>query len=314
MKKQLLFFAAWLFSFYAYAQGSNDLTERNLKGKVKSVNESTYEGVEKFGEMEKGPKTEWEYREFNNAGYQTEYHRENIEKNWGKTVESFRYEDKIKLVEIREERKDKVTFTKIQRDPQGRIATVDFTEGKDVLTARQKYRYDAGSLTQIDSYNGDGSLKSKIIFNYNGKKQLVRKEWFDVKGASTYLQTYAYDDRGNLAEETSLNTEVKTADTFIHKYRYNEKRQRIENRYFRGSVSRSDLGFDAFDNSTTTMEYNEHGDLVKEYLLFFEEKIVYTYDQHNNWVKSVKTSGNSFAGGSLGKDKVEIKERQIKYY
>ena len=62
------------------------------------------------------------------------------------------------------------------------------------------------------------------------------------------------------------------------------------------------------------MEYNEHGDLVKEYLLFFEEKIVYTYDQHNNWVKSVKTSGNSFAGGSLGKDKVEIKERQIKYY
>ena len=35
------------------SEKTNDLTEENLKGKVKSITENTYEAVEKFGQIEK---------------------------------------------------------------------------------------------------------------------------------------------------------------------------------------------------------------------------------------------------------------------
>ena len=36
------------------SEKKNDLTEENLKGKVKSIKETTYEAVDKFGQIEKG--------------------------------------------------------------------------------------------------------------------------------------------------------------------------------------------------------------------------------------------------------------------
>ena len=36
------------------SEKKNDLTEENLKGKVKSITENTYEAVDKFGQIEKG--------------------------------------------------------------------------------------------------------------------------------------------------------------------------------------------------------------------------------------------------------------------
>ena len=39
---------------YGQSKKKNDLTEENLKGKVKSIKETTYEAVDKFGQIEKG--------------------------------------------------------------------------------------------------------------------------------------------------------------------------------------------------------------------------------------------------------------------
>ena len=36
------------------SEKKNDLTEENLKGKVKSIKETLYEAVDKFGQIEKG--------------------------------------------------------------------------------------------------------------------------------------------------------------------------------------------------------------------------------------------------------------------
>ena len=36
------------------SEKKNDLTEENLKGKVKSIKETTYKAIEKFGQIEKG--------------------------------------------------------------------------------------------------------------------------------------------------------------------------------------------------------------------------------------------------------------------
>ena len=43
------------------SEKKNDLTEENLKGKVKSITENTYEAIEKFGQIEKGDVSYYAY-------------------------------------------------------------------------------------------------------------------------------------------------------------------------------------------------------------------------------------------------------------
>ena len=46
----------------------NDLTEENLKGKVKSIKETTYKAVEKFGQIEKGDVLNNDFNIYNEKG------------------------------------------------------------------------------------------------------------------------------------------------------------------------------------------------------------------------------------------------------
>lgn len=313
MKKQLLPVTAFLLSFITNAQtGANDLGNRQLRGKVKSITEVEYEVVQKFGEPEKGEKRKIDFREYNSAGYETQHHLEDFTRAGEKTIKAFRYKDKAKLVEIREEIAGKVKMTKIEYNPQGRMGTVDFIDGSSNLEQRQKYRYDAeGLLTQIDSYKGDGSLYSKSVHTYNAKKQLVRKERYDEVGNLFDVRIYAYDASGNLAKETDVNFWAKTTDTISRCYRFNEKKQKVEESYSRSRPDSEKLSSDEFNESFT---YNEQGDLVSKSVLYEEETIVYTYDQQNNWIKAVKTSGSTLFGDLFGKPKHKLVERQIKYY
>lgn len=306
MKTQLLFVAASLFSFAAAAQTS-DLATRQLRGKVKSITEVEYEVVEKFGEPEKGKKKTIDYREYNTAGNETEHQLEDFTRAGAKTAKSFRYRDKTKLVEIREEKEGKISLTKIEYNPAGKIGTVAITDSKGSLEQRHKYRYDAaGLLTQIDFYKGDGSLSSKYVYTHNAKKQLARKESYEA-GDLFDVRTYSYDADGNLVQETDLNFWSKTTDTITHGYRYNEKKQKVEESTI-NSREKLDLMFNNY-----TLIYNEQGDLLSKSSFLEVETIAYTYDKYNNWIKAVKTSGPALEIKMFEKTQV-IVERQIKYY
>ena len=285
MKTQLLLVTACLISFLVHAQ-TTDLATRQLRGKVKSIIEISYEVVQKFGEPEKGAIIKKDYREYNSAGYETQYGLEDFTSAGVKTKKSFRYGNNNKVVDIREETDGKVKLTKIEYNAQGKMNTVDFTDGNGQLENRQKYKYDAdGLLVQTDTYNSDGSLKFKIVRTYNAGKQLVKKEWYNPKGNATWQETFAYDANGNLAEETSIDRELPNPTPTTRKYRYNEKKQKVEESYSRSGAGNDKLFSDDFNE---TMEYNEQGDMVTKSFLFQEEKIVYTYDKHNNWIRPLR--------------------------
>ena len=55
MKKIILAILSVLYLVsYGQLEKKNDLTEENLKGKVKSIKETTYKAVDKFGQIKKG--------------------------------------------------------------------------------------------------------------------------------------------------------------------------------------------------------------------------------------------------------------------
>lgn len=312
MKKQLLLTAGLAACLLAAAQGQKtDLETRKLRGRVKSVIETVYELVLKFGEPEKGAAREKVFIAFNTAGYETEYASEDLTTG-EKKHKWWRYNSRNQVVEIKEEAGRKTSFTKLDYNPEGKLTTADFTDEKQNLTSRQKYKYDGNGLPeQVDSYNGDGSRKSKIVFTYNGKKQLVKKEWFKANGASTYVELYAYDANGNRVEEKSRDTEFATADTMTKRYHYNQKGQKVREQF-----SRNNFQEQRADDFEENFEYNEEGDVVKRELLITSEKTTYTYDRNHNWIKAEKTEELYPILMETMKQKPtrSLVERQIRYY
>src|SRR6188508_440371 len=106
LKKLLFSLPAFFLCFFAIAQDKVDLASLNLKGSVKSVNEITYEAVEKFGDLEKGKKTDRDYREFNTAGLETQMVLEDFEDEDEKYTRATKYGSNNLPVEIRESEAD----------------------------------------------------------------------------------------------------------------------------------------------------------------------------------------------------------------
>ena len=232
MKKHLLLFPAIMAAFFATAQtASTDLAIQNLKGKVRSVNETVYEATEKFGEVEKGTKTDRYYQEYNSAGMELQYLQESYDEGEkDKFVRTARYEND-KLAEMKEDDNGDVELSRYKYNQQGLLESIDGLDRKDNLLYRQKNKYNAdGLLTQADSYKGDGSLEIRTVNSYNAKKQVVKKEWYDQDGKLTRLQTYVYDGRGKVVEESSIDYKRKEQKPYIRKYAYNDKNQKIEER------------------------------------------------------------------------------------
>ena len=68
------------------SEKKNDLTEENLKGKVKSITENTYEAVDKFGQIEKGDVL------VDSSAVYTDYGRFKIYNEKGNKIEENRYD------------------------------------------------------------------------------------------------------------------------------------------------------------------------------------------------------------------------------
>ena len=82
-----------------------DLKEANLKGKVKSVREITYNAVEKFGEIEKGDRSSGIVTIYNEQGNEIEVNRYNSDDSldWKFT---YKYDDKGNQIEVNRYKSD----------------------------------------------------------------------------------------------------------------------------------------------------------------------------------------------------------------
>lgn len=134
---------------------------------------------------------------------------------------------------------------------------------------KSEYVYDANGNTEIITKNDDGSLKEKRINKLNDKKQIIEQFFYDSDGAEKCVFKFTYDSNGNL----------KTRKTYVDgKYKF-----------------------------TTNYEYDEKGNLLKEWQGSRNEAETYKYlfDKKGNWIEAELYSSG---------EKRKVYKRNIEYW
>ena len=175
------------------SEKKNDLTEENLKGKVKSIKEITYEAVEKFGQIEKG-----------NVLYCLSYFTIYNEK--GNKIEKNHYEFDGRL-------DYKVTY---KYDENGNKIEKNDYDSDGSLDSKTTYKYDEkGNIIEINNYNSDGSLYSKHTYKYDEKGNIIEINNYNSDGRlkNTYTYKYEYDKNNNWTQRIEYKNTIPNSIT-----------------------------------------------------------------------------------------------------
>ncbi len=134
---------------------------------------------------------------------------------------------------------------------------------------KSEYIYDSNGNTEIITKNDDGTLKDKKINKLNDKKQIMEQIFYNSEGSEECVFKFTYDSNGYL----------KTRKTYVmDKYKF-----------------------------TTNYEYNEKGNLLKEWQGSVNEADTYKYifDKKGNWIESELYSSG---------EKQKVYKRTLEYW
>ena len=172
------------------SEKKNDLTEENLKGKVKSIKETLYEAVDKFGQIEKG---NW----FNN--YFTIYDKK------GNIIEENDYDSDGSL-------NSKTTY---KYDEKGNKIEENDYDSDGRLDSKTTYKYDEkGNTIEKNYYSySDGRLDSKITYKYNEKGNTIEENDYyysdgRLDSKTTYKYKYEYDKNNNWTQKIQYRNTI----------------------------------------------------------------------------------------------------------
>ena len=171
------------------SEKKNDLTEENLKGKVKSITENTYEAVDKFGQIEKGNILVDSSAVYTDDGHFKIYNEK------GNKIEENYYNSNGRLY-------SKTTY---KYDEKGNNIEDNF--------------YDSD----------DGSLIYKNTYKYDEKGNKIEEYHYDEDGKFNYKYTYKYDEKGNNIEKNNYDSNSRLDSKYTYEYdKNNNWTQRIE--------------------------------------------------------------------------------------
>jgi hypothetical protein len=275
---------------------NNDLKDMKLNGKVKSITESNYEAIEKFGEIIKGERSgtnEFSFDRkllFNEKGNLIEEKKYkldgnldsksfcNFDENQNK-IERIFYDSSVKPI-LRWTYKYDGKGNLIEENKIQILSRLDSLmanyNGKNTnsnYSTKTLYKYDdSGNLFEKSIYKSDGSLVSKNIYKYDLKGKLVEDDTYNSNGSLHCTNTFKYDDNGNKSEDKSVGK------FFFQKHtiKYDQYGNQIEI-----NSGYQEVGIDA------TSAYK------------------YEFDNHNNWIKKIEFYNNTTK---------HIIEREIEYY
>ena len=198
MKKIILAILSVLYLVsYGQLEKKNDLTEENLKGKVKSIKETTYKAVDKFGQIKKG-------NVLNN--YFTIYNKK------GNTIEGNEYYSDGSL-------NDKTTY---KYDEKGNKIEKNNYYYSGRLDSKTTYKYDEkGNNIEENIYYYDG-YGYKTTYKYDEKGNKIEKNIDGSVDRLGYKYTYKYDEKGNTIEQNIYYHGSRPAENYSYKYEYDK--------------------------------------------------------------------------------------------
>lgn len=181
-----------LFFFPSCTTRTNDLYREGLKGKVKTNTEYEYFAVEKFGDVLKQSLFLKETYNYNNNGDIIDYNLNYI--GLGGIKKNYEHNEKIN--KISENSYD--------------------SEGKIFIKRISKYKYDdKGNIIELNTYNEDGSILYKNIYNYDENNNKVEWKAYKADGILWINSKFKYDKNRNVIEEIYYEN-----DKPVRKYTY----------------------------------------------------------------------------------------------
>jgi hypothetical protein len=213
----------------------NDLSEMNLKGKVKTIKETSFNATDKFGVITKGSRSEKSnskydtYTIFNNKGNIVE---ENIYRsvdylcykiiynydNYGLKKEKLTYylDGKLREKEIYE------------YDSEGKIILEKTYNSEGKYTYRCDFKYENGNVIETKMFEFEYYANS---FNYNGKytsnydeyNNLVEINSYDFNNKLMYKRFYKYDNKLNIIEESYNDVQESDIRTTTYQFEFDSK-------------------------------------------------------------------------------------------
>lgn len=273
------------------SRDKNDLTKQNLKGSVSSITESQYGGLEKFGELEKGPIEHKYFYKYNTDGNMTNdsgYDYDNIPGMTGLNHETvFIYDNKGNLSEKGED----FEVNKISAD----------SVLKDTTIKKAIYKRNNSSNLVISKYDGDNILEGKMIYKFDEKGNEVEISDYNKEGKLEEKTIVTYDNTGNKNQSLSYDKDDKLTlrDTYKCDIKGNQIEVNIESKDTKFLVKRF-------------FEYDDKGNELKEYCNSKEYRIntisyKYEYDKIGNWTKRISTEDAEYGNIET------IVERKIEY-
>ncbi len=287
----------------------NDLKAFDLKGKVKSVKERSYEFV--GGDAKGGLKRE------NAATYDFDLEfddnshliSEKIFLSTGKLFQSKTYEHKNKML-LDEEFLPNGVIYRTKYTWEGDKNIIISKRDKD---GKQLYRtvntLEKGNITQKRTFDQNDELTERFLYKYDAKGNVTEVSKFSKYDELLYKDAYGYDSKGNKNREARLDNLDRPAYKIVTKYQ-DSLLTETTNLDATGEVQYSEIRkYDAkgklLKSSTNDIAFNEKVDNANEYdkngnltkwTQYVNDKLTqsikYEYDSHNNQIKIERTDGN----------------------
>ena len=140
------------------------------------------------------------------------------------------------------------------------------------LTDKWIFQYDdKDNLISTLSYLPDGSIGNKIIYSYDDKGNMIVETAF-VSGKLQYRATRKYDSKGNIFQYISYNPDGGIMYKSVGIYTYNSRGNKAEEKSYTSYGARNILTFDNEGNRTGYSEFASDGSLLSTTVEVYDNK------------------------------------------
>lgn len=218
------------------------------------------------------------------------------------------------------------TSSKYYYDTNDSVVKYEHFYNSNNNTRKTIFFFNSKNLREKEINYSNDTIEDQFQYKYNEKKQQIEIAYFIYNNTLGNKSTKIYNSKGLLYKKTDFDDKNKIVAESTNKY--NLQKQLIETHTvnFEEIDTKTLYTYDAMGNQNSTLAldknqqmiyrldftYDRYGNLIKSIqkmkvgtrLLDITESLVYTLDDKNNWIKSIRTS----------KNKIGTKKRVIEYY
>lgn len=219
MKINVILIVVFLVLFCQCSE-NNDKKKSSLRGKVKKIEVSIFNGVYKFGDIEKDTLKLKEISKYDSKGNMIEKNTYDFDGSvW--LEKTFKNNDKGIVIEGVEYLLGTLHKT-IAYKYDDNCNMIEYNEYYDNGSSWLKETYkndDKGTAIEKMKYYED-SFHSKSVYKHNDRGDVIEEVLYNSDGNMFIIMAYKHDDRGNIVEEIWYDSDGKVS--LEQKYGYNE--------------------------------------------------------------------------------------------